>query len=123
MYNKIIMDDIINSLQGLAISKKEYKELNLTEIFRLINIDLDNMKNQLITDFSSITVYEFYKNINSIGIKELKLVLEYIQTYGKAVLKNKLKNTTLYYDEKDVDTIVDYYINELEDNIGLREGC
>ena len=117
------MDDIINSLQGLAISKKEYKELNLTEIFRLINIDLDNMKNQLITDFSSITVYEFYKNINSIGIKELKLVLEYIQTYGKAVLKNKLKNTTLYYDEKDVDTIVDYYINELEDNIGLRQGC
>jgi len=117
------MDDIINSLQGLAISKKEYKELNLTEIFRLINIDLDNMKNQLLTDFSSITVYEFYKNINSIGIIELKLVLEYIQTYGKAVLKNKLKNTTLYYDEKDVDTIVDYYINELEDNIGLREGC
>ena len=117
------MDDIINSLQGLAISKKEYKELNLTEIFRLINIDLDNMKNQLLTDFSSITVYEFYKNINSIGIKELNLVLEYIQTYGKAVLKNKLKNTTLYYDEKDVDTIVDYYINELEDNIGLRGGC
>jgi L-cysteine desulfidase len=117
------MDDIINSLQGLAISKKEYKELNLTEIFRLINIDLDNMKTQLLTDFSSITVYEFYKNINSIGIKELKLVLDYIQTYGKAVLKNKLKNTTLYYDEKDVDTIVDYYINELEDNIGLRGGC
>lgn len=118
-----IMDDIINSLQGLAISKKEYKELNLTEIFKLINIDLDNMKSQLLTDFSSITVYEFYKNINNIGIKELKLVLEYIQTYGKAVLKNKLKNTTLYYDDKDVDTIVDYYINELEDNIGLRGSC
>ena len=49
------MDDIINSLQGLAISKKEYKELNLTEIFKLINIDLDNMKSQLITDFSSVS--------------------------------------------------------------------
>lgn len=118
-----IMDDIINSLQGLAISKKEYKELNLTEIFKLINIDLENMKSQLLTDFSSVSVYEFYKNINNIGIKELKLVLDYIQTYGKAVLKNKLKNTTLYYDDKDVDTIVDYYINELEDNIGLRGGC
>ena len=117
------MDDIINSLQTLSLTKKEYKELNLTEIFRLINVDLDNMKNQLLTDFSSITVYEFYKNINNVSINHLKLVLEYMNTYGKPVLKNKLKNTTLYYEEKDVDTIVEYYINELEDNIGLREGC
>jgi len=117
------MDDIINSFQCLAISKKEYKQLNLTEIFKLINIDLENMKSQLISDPSFVSIYEFYKNIDKIGINELKLVLDYIQTYGKAVLENKLKNTTLYYDEKDVDTILDYYISSLEHNLALRQGC
>jgi hypothetical protein len=115
------MDDIINSLQTLSLTKKEYKELNLTEIFKLISVDLENMKNQILTDFSSVTVYEFYKNISSICTNDLRLVLDYMNKHGNNVLTNKLRNTTLYYDPKDVETILDYYINQLEEYLSLNQ--
>lgn len=127
------MDDLVNSLSNLDINEqtKKFKELKKFNevipeyILQWIYKDYEYMSLQIINNHlqSVPVIFELFKNINMFSSHELRIIYDFVNKYGYYMLENKIKNTGLYYEKLDLQTYIDYYTNELHEQISMMEGC
>lgn len=127
------MDELVNSLSNLDINEqtKKFKELKKFNevipeyVLQWIYKDYEYMYLQIINNHlqSVPVVFELFKNINMFSSHELKIIHDFVSKYGYYMLENKIKNTGLYYEKLDLQTYIDYYANELYEQISMMEGC
>ena len=55
--------------------------------------------------------------------EELKVIHDYVTKYAAIMLEHRFKNSGLYYNKLDLQTYIDYYTEELYEQISLMEGC
>jgi hypothetical protein len=68
-------------------------------------------------------VFELFKNINMFSSHEIRIIYDFVNKYGYYMLENKFKNIGFYYEKLDLQTYIDYYANELYEQISMMEGC
>ena len=127
------MDELVNSLSNLDINEqtKKFKELKKFNevipeyVLQWIYKDYEYMSLQIINNHlqSVPVVFELFKNINMFSSHELRIIYDFVSKYGYYMLENKIKNTGLYYEKLDLQTYIDYYSNELHEQISMMEGC
>jgi hypothetical protein len=127
------MDELVNSLSNLGINEKtnkfnelkKFKDIIPEYVLQWIYKDYEYMSLQIINNHlqSVPVVFELFKNINMFSSHELRIIYEFISKYGYYMLENKIKNTGLYYERLDLQTYIDYYSNELHEQISMMEGC
>jgi hypothetical protein len=127
------MDELVNSLSNLDINEqtKKFKELKKFNevipdyVLQWIYKDYEYMSLQIINNHlqSVPVIFELFKNINMFSSHELRIIYDFVSKYGYYMLENKIKNTGLYYEKLDLQTYIDYYSNELHEQISMMEGC
>jgi len=118
------MDELIKSLDSIHITEhNRYKTVIPEYVLNWIYKDIDYMFTQLVSNEEKPIIFELFKNINMYSSYELEIIYKYIEKYGQKILENKLKNSKLYYDNRDISTYMDYYLNELYEQISLMRGC
>ena len=127
------MDELVNSLSNLGINEKtkkfneliKFKEIIPEYVLQWIYKDYEYMSLQIINNHlqSVPVVFELFKNINMFSSHELRIIYDFVSKFGYYMLENKIKNTGLYYEKLDLQTYIDYYSNELHEQISMMEGC
>jgi pyruvate carboxylase len=116
------MEDLVNSINKMKIST----ELNqLNQIYEIIDTDINSMVLQIINNgIQSIPfTFKIFDKINRITISEIKTIIDYLDKNGYKIIENKLNNTGLQYNKNDAMTYIDYYIEVIDEQISLMEGC
>lgn len=120
------MDDLVNTMNKMKIKEQNPYQMVIPEmVLKMINTDIEYMYMQIIHDYidSQINTFELFKNLCMFNLDELKVIHDYITKYGSTILENRFKNSGLYYNKLDLQTYIDYYTEELYEQISLMQGC
>ena len=120
------MDDLVNTMNKMDIKDQNpYLKVIPDYVLKMIHTDIEYMFMQIIHEHidSKINTFELFKNLCMFKLEELKIIHDYITKYASNILENRFKNSGLYYNKLDLQTYIDYYTEELYEQISLMEGC
>jgi hypothetical protein len=120
------MDDLVNTMNKMEIKDQNpYLKVIPDYVLKMIHTDIEYMFMQIIHEHidSQINTFELFKNLCMFKLDELKIIYDYITKYASNILENRFKNSGLYYNKLDLQTYIDYYTEELYEQISLMQGC
>jgi hypothetical protein len=118
------MDELTKTMNKMHIQDKNpYNSVIPEQVLKMIHSDIEYMFTQIINDQQRTTVFELFKNMYMFNLEEIKMIHDYITKYGLIMLVNRFKNSGLYYTHLDLETYMDYYIDEIYDMLSLMDGC
>jgi len=132
------MDELTDTMNNMRIKEKNpYQQviessvpLEISTIIpdfvkKMIQTDIEYMFMQIIHEHidSKLNTFELFNNLYMFRLEELKVIHDYVTKYASNMLENRFKYSGLYYNKLDLQTYIDYYTEELYEQISLMQGC
>ncbi len=117
------MEELSDLMNNLKISNIKKQTIIPEYIINWIHNDIEYMFHQIVSYDKTIKTFELFNNLNMYSSLEIEIIYNYLIKNGYRILEKRVKESKLYYDEKDIHTYMDYYLEQLYEQMCFMKGC